>query len=124
MNNFRIKRTMISLALALAGLALALAPISLAASERAPGPPIVKTGGVGHVAGTTAVLEGTIDPLTLTTTYYFKYGPTPAFGKTTASGTLEGPSATTRTERIKETATGFQAGDYYQLVATNSAGPA
>jgi hypothetical protein len=123
MNNFRITRMIVSLALALVGFALALTPVSLAVGEKTtPGAPIVKTGGVGHVTGTTAVLEGTIDPRTYATTYYFEYGATTAYGKATASGTLEGGTAATQTERVKESATGFQAGDYYQLVATNTIG--
>jgi hypothetical protein len=124
MSSFRITRTIVSLALALAGLALALPLVAHATSvKEQPGPPLVKTKGVGRVSGTSAVLEGTIDPRTFTTTYYFEYGPTAAYGKQTASGTLEGGPTATITRRVNETATGFQGGYYYRLVATNSAGP-
>jgi hypothetical protein len=123
MNSFRIKRTIVAPALAIASLALALPLTAHATGERAtPGAPLVKTGGVGRVTGTTAVLEGTIDPRTYTTTYYFEYGPTSAFGKQTASGTLEGGATATRTKRVNASATGFQSGYYYRLIATNSLG--
>src|SRR5271157_4659607 len=111
MNSFRITRKIVSPALALASLALALPLVAQATSAKEqPGPPIVKTKGVGHVSGTSAVLEGTIDPRTFTTTYYFVYGPTTAFGKQTASGTLEGGPTATVTKRVSETASGFLAG--------------
>lgn len=123
MNSFRIKRTIVSSALALAGLALALPLASQAASEKAtPGIPLVKTRGVGRATATTVVLEGSVDPRTYATTYYFQYGPTTAYGKQTASGTLEGGPAATKTKRVNETATGLLAGYYYRLVATNAAG--
>ena len=47
------------------------------------GAPIVATGGVAHVRGTSAVLNGTVDPHGAATTYYFQYGPTIAYGKQT-----------------------------------------
>ncbi len=112
-------------ALALASLALALPLASQAATakerEKA-GPPLVSTGGVGRVSGTSAPLEGTIDPRTYATTYYFEYGPTTALGKQTASGKLEGGPTAFETKKVSETATGFLNGYYYRLVATNSLG--
>lgn len=125
MNSFRITRTIVSPALALASLALALPLASQAATaeqKAEPGAPIVKTGSAGHVSGTSAVLEGSIDPRTYATTYYFEYGPTTANLKQTASGKLEGGPTATETTKVSETAAGFLTGYYYRLVATNSAG--
>src|SRR5271165_4038493 len=87
MNSFRITRTIVAPMVALSSLALALPLASQAttAKQRAEaGPPIVKTGGVGHVSGTSAPLEGTVDPRTYATTYFFEYGPTTASLKQTA----------------------------------------
>jgi hypothetical protein len=128
MNSHRITRTIISPALVLASLALALPLASQAANTRqtTPGPPLVTTGAVGRVTGTTAVLEGSVDPRTYTTTYYFQYGPTSAYGQQTATGTLPGGSTATATVKVSETASGFLSGYHYRLVASNeqsTAGP-
>jgi hypothetical protein len=123
MNSFRITRTIVSPALAVASLALAL-PLAVQAASgprsTMPGPPLVSTGAVGRVSGTTAVLGGTVDPRTYATTYYFKYGPTSAYGQQTESGTL--PAGSTVTAKVSETATGFAPNDHYVLVATNEKG--
>jgi hypothetical protein len=73
------------------------------------------------VSGISAVLEGSVDPRTFATTYYFQYGPTVAYGKQTASGTL--PAGSTATVKVSETATGFLPGYHYRLVASNADGP-
>jgi hypothetical protein len=124
MNSFRITRTIVSPALVLACLALALPLASQAANTRQtmPGAPLVTTGAVGRVTGTSAVLEGSVDPRTYTTTYYFQYGPTSAYGQQTATGTLPGGSTATSTVKISETATGFLPGYHYRLVASNEIG--
>jgi hypothetical protein len=123
MMGFGIKRTWALQALALASLALALPLASQAATgsnETKPGSPLVSTGGVGHVSGTSAVLEGSIDPRTLPTTYYFKYGPTTAYGQQTTPASL--PAGTTRV-KIDQAVTGFLSGYHYRLVASNADGP-
>jgi hypothetical protein len=123
MRGFGIKRTTALQALALASLALALPLASQAATgsnETRPGPPLVSTGGVGHVNGTSAVLEGSIDPRTLPTIYYFKYGPTTAYGQQTTPASL--PAGTTRV-KVAQAVTGFLSGYHYRLVATNAQGP-
>ena len=72
--------------------------------------------------GTTAVLQGTINPHTLTTTYYFQYGPTTAYGQQTATATLTANPESIDPEKVSLTATGFQSGYHYLLVASNSDG--
>jgi hypothetical protein len=127
MTSFRITRTAAVQSLATIGLALALAlpPASQAATATGSGArrPTVSTGAYDHVTGTSAELEGTVNPHTLATTYVFEYGPTTAYGQTTATGTLEGGSSAIDSVRVSETATGIQSGWHYRLVATNSAGP-
>jgi hypothetical protein len=124
MNNFRITRKIVPPALVLASLALALPLASQAANGRqtTPGAPLVTTGAVGRVTGTTAVLEGSVDPRTYTTTYYFEYGPTSAYGHLTAVGTLPGGSTATAIVKVSETATGFLPDWHYRLVASNEIG--
>jgi hypothetical protein len=82
MRSFRIKRTSVLLVLALASLALAL-PLASQAATRAskPGKPNVSTGAVTHVSGTSGVFEGSVDPRSFATTYYFQYGPAPLRSK-------------------------------------------
>jgi hypothetical protein len=128
MNSFRINRTIVSPALVMASLALALPLASAAASthQTTPGSPLASTGIVGRVTGTAAVLEGSVDPRTYTTTYYFQYGPTSAYGQQTDTGTLPGGSNATSMVKISETAAGFLPGYHYRLVASNeqsTAGP-
>lgn len=38
------------------------------------------TGGVSHVSGTSAQLEGSVNTEGLATTYFFEYGPTVTYG--------------------------------------------
>jgi hypothetical protein len=83
------------------------------------GPPAVTTGNVSHVRGTTAVLEGTVLPHGLTTTYLFQYGPTVAYGAQTTSATL--PASFTRV-KVGLTVVGLHLGDHYRIAATNADG--
>jgi hypothetical protein len=124
MTSFGITRTAIVQSLTLIGLSLALAlPLASQAATVASGRrPSVSTGSYDHVTGTSAELEGTVNPHTLTTTYFFEYGPTTAYGQTTATGTIEGGSSAIDAVKVGETATGIQPGWHYRLVATNSAG--
>ncbi|HSZ15208.1 MAG TPA: hypothetical protein VK790_14315 [Solirubrobacteraceae bacterium] len=126
MSSFTIKRIAVSSALALAGLVLALPLVSLADSSRktTEGPPLVSTGGVAKVIGTTATLEGSVDPRTLVTSYYFEYGPTGTYGQVTPTVTLNPPAAGSGAVSIKveQTATGLLVGYHYRLVATNAKG--
>lgn len=106
-------------------LALALAlPLSsqAAGSASAPAKPSASTGSVGRVTGSSATLEGSVNPHTLTTTYYFKYGPTVTYGQQTTPATVQGSPSTIDTVKISQTATGLAAGYHYRLVATNADG--
>lgn len=119
--SLRIKGAAILTVLALAGLTLSLPLASQAATKNttAPGRPIASTGGVAHVSGTSAVLQGSIDPRNLSTTYYFQYGPTPAYGQKTATGNLAAGSIKVK---VTQPVTGFLQGYHYRLVATNANG--
>jgi len=114
----RITALQLGAALALA-LALALAAQAWASKTVTPGPPLVNTAAATHVNPPSAVLQGSIDPRTLATKYWFEYGPTSTYGSRSATGTL-----TTGTARIKvrETVSGIQLGWHYRLVAENTGG--
>jgi len=88
-------------------------PSALGASM---GPPQVATGGVSHVRGSTAELEGTVYPHGLATTYFFQYGPTTAYGSSTPEAVL--PAATTRI-KVGQITGGLQPGYHYRIVAFN-----
>ena len=57
-----------------------LLPLESQALVNTPGPPHVITGTVSHVRTSSAVLDGVVQPHGLSTTYYFQYGPTVAYG--------------------------------------------
>mgnify|MGYP000164650791 CR=1 FL=1 len=80
--------------------------------------PEANTGLASPVYDTSAVLNGTISPNGLTTTYYFEYGTTTAYGLVTASRTTDADVS------VSETVGGLSADTtyHYRLVATNSAG--
>lgn len=113
----------LKLGVALVAAATMLFPIvssqAIAATKKTSGAPRVSTGGVGHVRGGSGLLEGTINPHGLPTTYSFQYGPTTSYGSQTPTATL--PAGTT-VVKIGQTVTGLVAGEHYRLVATNSAG--
>jgi len=105
----------------LASVALAL-PISSAVASgqgASPGKPLVSTAGATRVKPPTAVLQGSVDPHALATTYYFEYGPTVAYGSRTATGTL---AAGTARVKVSEPVSGIQLGYHYRLVASNADG--
>ncbi|HTZ85081.1 MAG TPA: hypothetical protein VMB05_00300, partial [Solirubrobacteraceae bacterium] len=115
-----IKRmTAIELA-ALASAALAL-PLQASAEsgQTAPGKPLVSTAGAAHVKPPSALLQGSVDPRTLATTYYFEYGPTVAYGSRTPTATLAPGTARVR---VSQTVTGIALGYHFRLVATNADG--
>jgi len=122
MRSLTSKRMMTVQALALTGLALALPLASQAASNKAssPGPPLVSTGSFTHANGSSAVLEGSVDPRTLATTYYFQYGPTTAYGSQSTPASL--PAGGTTKVKVSRAVTGILLGYHYRLVATNADG--
>jgi hypothetical protein len=121
MRSTNVKRTALLPVLLAASLALALPLASRAATSATPttSAPRVSTGNVSHVTVTSAVLEGHINPRGLATTYYFKYGPTSAYGSQTPP---VGIPAGTTIVAVTQTVTGLLAGYHYRLVATNSSG--
>ena len=104
--------------------ALMLSITSQAAATEKPGPvttgpPTVSTGGVTHPHGTSAELEGIVDPRGAATTYYFQYGATTAYGQVTSTASL--PAGTAKV-KVGVAVTGFVVGEHYRLVATNAFG--
>ena len=105
----------------LAGAVLAaavLAPVLPAgALASGSGQPLVSTGGVTHVRGSTAELEATVDPHGLATTYYFQYGPTVSYGFNTPQAML--PASNSRV-KVWQIVNNLQVGDHYRIVAFNA----
>ncbi len=110
------------IATSLAALA-AGASVFTAASSAAPpkkaGRPLVSTGGVTHVVGTKADLNGGVNPRTLATSYYFQYGPTTTYGSQTTPATLAAGDVIVK---VTQTVAVIQPGYHYRLVATNAEG--
>ncbi len=115
------------LALSVAVLACAASVVPLASraatskGEKAGtgGPPIVSTGNVSHVRGSSAVLNGAVDPRGAATTYYFQYGPTVSYGSQTTPASL--PAGTARV-KVGQAVTGLLTGYHYRIVASNGVG--
>lgn len=112
----RVRLLAIALTASLA-VVLVLPATSGATSEK--GRPLVSTGGVKKLHGSSVELEGTIDPHGLVTTYYFLYGPTVPFAYQTPRQTLDPED-----EHVPVGAQvlDFPVGYSYLLVAENSAG--
>lgn len=62
-----------------AGLVGLILPATASAAQ-----PVVRTGGSTSITTTTAIINGTVDANRAETTYHFEYGPTLAYGATTA----------------------------------------
>jgi hypothetical protein len=110
---------------ALAALAATLALTAPALSDTTktptPGKPHASTGGVAHFAGTTGQLQGTVNPEGADTTYFFRYGPTTAYGSQTAP-----VSAGSGFDNVKvgQSVGGLHNGFHYRLIAQNANGEA
>jgi hypothetical protein len=102
----------------LTALAIALFAVSALAAETTSAPRAA-TGTVGHVRGTSAVLQGSVNPNGLDTTYFFQYGPTVAYGHQTPTASV---GKGTTSVKVGQTVVGFIAGYHYRIVATNSKG--
>ena len=87
----------------------------------AAGSPSIATGAATKVSNSTAVLNGTINPNGHATQYDFSYGPTTAYGATTALHTVK---SGTKAVAITITVTGLTPGTpyHFRLNASNSAG--
>jgi hypothetical protein len=99
--------------------AIALYPLESGAVTTKPGPPVATTGKVNHVRGSSATLNGTVQPHGLVTNYYFQYGPTVAYGSQTTAASL---SAGYTRIKVGQAVTGLRLGEHYRLVAINGAG--
>jgi phosphodiesterase/alkaline phosphatase D-like protein len=111
-----MKRTFAMLLGATVAAVLVLSAVAAAASS-----PTVATGTHSHVADTSAVLHGTINPNGSTTTYYFQWGLTTAYG---LQSDERSAGAGTKGVSVTATAGGLIPGTeyHYRLVATNGAG--
>jgi len=71
-----------------------------------------------NVSGDSATLNGQVDPQGNSTTYYFEYGPSTAFGSTTNQQTI------TSAQSVSATINGLQANTtyYFRLVAQSTCG--
>jgi hypothetical protein len=87
-----------------------------------PGPPIATTGTAGPVSDHGAIVNGSVDPQMLDTTWSFEYGPTAAYGSTTPAQAVAG--STTGGTNVSAPLADLKANTsyHYRLVATNSAG--
>jgi hypothetical protein len=85
--------------------------------------PSATTGAPSAVGQAGASLAGTVGAGDLTSTWYFNYGPTTAYGSRTGALSLPGLFAT---QPVAATLAGLKAGStyHYQLVATNGLGTA
>jgi hypothetical protein len=103
----------------LAGSSLALPAPGVAATNSSKKLPHATTGAVAHVRGNTAELEGLVNPHATETTYFFRYGPTTAYGSQTPNASAGSGTANVK---VGQFASPFLFGYYYQLVATNKYG--
>jgi hypothetical protein len=91
------------------------------ASAASPSAPAVKTGAASGVSYTGAVLSGTVDPHGASTTYYFQYGPTRAYGLQSAAGLAGSGTAAVRVS-VPIAGLGPATRYHFRLVALNASG--
>ena len=77
--------------------------------------PRVSTGGVKHVRGTSGQLDAVVNPNGLPTSYFFEYGPTVAYGKSTTPVAV---GAGTKGVKVGQLVSGILPGYHYRVVAT------
>ena len=84
------------------------------------GPPVVITNPASNVTASSATLQGSLDPHSLTTIVHFQYGTTTSYGHTTSSLTQTGSTY----RHIASNITGLVAHTTYhfRIVATNGGG--
>lgn len=105
---------------ALAAVVVASAAISGGVATAASSPAVV-SGSATHVATTSAVLHGTVDPNGSSTTYFFQWGLTNGYG---VNGKPLSAGSGLKSISVHETASGLIPGTvyHYRLVATNQFG--
>ncbi len=115
----RIQSVVVCLATSL-GLLLTIAPVSALAGHRSR-VPNVSTGSAGAVSSASANLKGSVNPNGSSTSYYFQYGTTTAYGSSTPAGSL---SSGTSSVSVKTAASSLSASTTYhfRLVASNAFG--
>jgi hypothetical protein len=97
---------------AAAAVCLALPSTALAVGEPKPH---FGTGGVSHISGTTAELEGSVNTEGLATTYFFEYGPTVAYGLKSKEVAVPIPNPP-KVVKVGQTVTGLLPGYHYRIV--------
>jgi hypothetical protein len=102
-------------AIAATGLCL-IAPAAASAAA-----PLVTTGGAAQVTISSATLTGTVNPRGLSTSYYFQYGTTTAYGSRTAS-TAAGKGGAGVAAAAQISGLGSKTKYHYRLIAHNSDG--
>jgi hypothetical protein len=80
--------------------------------------PAANTGPAAPIYATSAVLNGSVSPDGLTTTYYFEYGTSTVYGHTTASRTTDADAAVSETIEGLSALTTY----HYRVVASNASG--
>jgi hypothetical protein len=115
----RLTRRLSTVAAAGAVIALTLVGTGTAASAQTA--PTAVTTAATSVTGTSAVLNGSVNPNSASTTYYFQYGTTAAYGLATQSFAA-GPGSLP--VAVSASVTGLTANTtyYFQVVATNADG--
>jgi hypothetical protein len=83
--------------------------------------PLVTTGGAAQVTITSATLTGTVNPRGLSTSYYFQYGTTTAYGSRTPS-TAAGSGGDPVAAAAQISGLGSNTKYHYRLIAHNSDG--
>jgi hypothetical protein len=83
--------------------------------------PVAVTGTASDVSTTAATLTGTVNPLGIQSTFYFEYGPSAAYGSTTADGVLGNAFAP---RAVSRPIAGLSPGAtyHYRVVGVNAAG--
>jgi hypothetical protein len=103
------------IAVAASGLCL-IAPAAASAAA-----PLVTTGGAAQVTISSATLTGTVNPRGLSTSYYFQYGTTKAYGsRTTSTGAGSSGAAVAAAAQIA--GLGSNTRYHYRLIAHNKDG--
>lgn len=106
----------LAVALALGSCAALLLAGTAAASGHLPQ---VSTGRGGRAHGTSVLLGGTVNPEGSPTTFFFQYGPTPAYGHQTTTGNA---GSGIKPVKVGAIASPMLPGYHFRLVATNQFG--